>query len=228
MTHDTALPAWQQLSTKIVSVLLGFLVLALVAISATLFLSWQLEGSSAAINEAGSLRMHSYRLSMALSRWVNEPEQAGTRQFMDKELRAIEVRFSLLQKGNPQRPLFLPPATGIHESFEIVSAQWHQKVLPLVSAMLVQQDRERQASWQRYRLQTDDYVANVDVLVKMIEKDSEKRTFWLRSSQLALVALALAGTVVVIYLMFLLIIEPVTCLHDGKGFQRPFAGQEPR
>lgn len=86
MTLDTILPAWQQLSTKIVSVLLGFLVLALMAIGATLFLSWQLEGSSAAINEAGSLRMQSYRLSMALSRWVNEPEQPDTRQFVTKEL----------------------------------------------------------------------------------------------------------------------------------------------
>lgn len=37
----------------------------------------------------------------------------------------------------------------------------------------------------------------------------------MRSSQLVLVALALAGTVVVIYLMFLLIIQPVTRLYDG-------------
>jgi two-component system nitrate/nitrite sensor histidine kinase NarX len=215
MTLDTILPAWQQLSTKIVSVLLGFLVLALMAIGATLFLSWQLEGSSAAINEAGSLRMQSYRLSMALSRWVNEPEQPDTRQFVIKELQAIESKFSLLQKGDPQRPLFLPPTTGIHDEFDMVSAQWHQKLLPLVNAMLAQQNPERQVSWQRYHPQVDEYVATVNGLVKMIEKDSEQRTFWLRSSQLVLVALALAGTVVVIYLMFLLIIQPVTRLYDG-------------
>lgn len=215
MTRNAILPAWQQLSTKIVSVLLGFLVLALMAIGATLFLSWQLEGSSAAINEAGSLRMQSYRLSMALSRWVNEPEQVDTRQFVHKELQAIESKFSLLQKGDPQRPLFLPPTAGIHDKFEMVSTQWHQKLLPLVDAMLAQQNPERQASWQRYRPQVDDYVATVDTLVRMIEKDSEQRTFWLRSSQLVLVALALTGTVVVIYLMFLLIIQPVTRLHGG-------------
>ncbi|WP_025917522.1 type IV pili methyl-accepting chemotaxis transducer N-terminal domain-containing protein [Herminiimonas sp. CN] len=215
MTLDTILPAWQQLSTKIVSVLLGFLVLALMAIGATLFLSWQLEGSSAAINEAGSLRMQSYRLSMALSRWVNEPEHAETRQVVDKEIRTIEAKFSLLQKGDPQRPLFLPPTTGIHDEFETVSTHWHQKLLPLVNAMLTQQNPQRAASWQRYHPQVDDYVANVDALVKMIEKDSEQRTFWLRSSQLVLVALALTGTVIIIYLMFLLIIQPVTRLYDG-------------
>ncbi|NMM38235.1 MAG: HAMP domain-containing protein [Glaciimonas sp.] len=217
MTLDTILPAWQQLSTKIVSVLLGFLVLALMAIGATLFLSWQLEGSSAAINEAGSLRMQSYRLSVVLSRWINEPVQIDIRQrqLVDKQLQTIESKFSLLQHGDPQRPLFLPPAAEIHAEFNMVSAQWHQKLLPLVNIMLSQQNPERQASWQRYYPQVDDYVASVDALVKMIEKDSEKRTFWLRSSQLGLVALALTGTVIVIYLMFLLIIQPVTRLYDG-------------
>ncbi|NMM27130.1 MAG: HAMP domain-containing protein [Glaciimonas sp.] len=217
MTLDTILPAWQQLSTKIVSVLLGFLVLALMAIGTTLFLSWQLEGSSAAINEAGSLRMQSYRLSVVLSRWINEPVQADIRQrqLVDKQLQTIEAKFSLLQNGDPQRPLFLPPAAEIHAEFNMVSAQWHQKLLPLVNIMLSQQNPERQASWQRYYPQVDDYVASVDALVKMIEKDSEKRTFWLRSSQLGLVALALTGTVIVIYLMFLLIIQPVTRLYDG-------------
>ncbi|MEO6353799.1 MAG: type IV pili methyl-accepting chemotaxis transducer N-terminal domain-containing protein [Oxalobacteraceae bacterium] len=215
MTIDTILPAWQQLSTKIVSVLLGFLVLALMAISATLFLSWQLEGSSAAINEAGSLRMQSYRLSMVLSRWVNEPELASNRQDVDKEIQRIEAKFSLLRKGDPQRPLFLPPTTGIHHEFEMVTAQWHQKLLPLIDAMLVQQNAERHASWQRYYPKVDDYVATVDRLVQMIENDSEKRSFWLRASQLVLVALALSGTVVLIYLMFLLIILPVTRLYEG-------------
>ncbi|MGV8899903.1 MAG: type IV pili methyl-accepting chemotaxis transducer N-terminal domain-containing protein [Burkholderiaceae bacterium] len=217
MTLETILPAWQQLSTKIVSVLLGFLALALTAIGATLFLSWQLEGSSAAINEAGSLRMQSYRLSVLLSQWVDAPQQASMqqRQLIGQQLQTIETKFSLLKKGDPQRPLFLPPTRGIQDEFDIVSAQWHQQLLPLVTVMLDQQNPERLASWQRYYPQVDGYVAGVDALVKMIEKDSEKRTFWLRSSQLVLVALALTGTVIVIYLMFLLIIQPVTRLYDG-------------
>ena len=217
MTLETILPAWQQLSTKIVSVLLGFLALALMAIGATLFLSWQLEGSSAAINEAGSLRMQSYRLSVLLSQWMNAPEQANMRQrqLVDRQLQTIEAKFTLLRKGDPQRPLFLPPTRRIHDEFNIVSTHWRQQLLPLVTVMLDQQNPERQASWQRYYPQVDDYVASVDGLVEMIEKDSEKRTFWLRSSQLVLVALALSGTVVMIYLMFLLIIQPVTRLYDG-------------
>lgn len=215
MTLETILPTWQRLSTKIVSVLLGFLFLALMSIGVTLFLSWQLEGSSAAINEAGSLRMHSYRLTMLLSRWANEPEQEYTRQAARQELDAMAATFSLLQRGDPQRPLFLPPTSGIHNEFTDVSRQWQQKLQPLASAILTQDHLARQTSWQRYHPQVDSFVADVNALVQMIEKDSETRTFWLRSSQLALVALALGGTVVVIYLMFLLIIQPVTRLHEG-------------
>ena len=51
--------AWRKLSTRIVVLLLGFLCVALSVIGATLLLSWQLEGSAAAINVTGSLRMDS-------------------------------------------------------------------------------------------------------------------------------------------------------------------------
>ncbi len=138
MTLETILPTWQRLSTKIVSVLLGFLFLALMSIGVTLFLSWQLEGSSAAINEAGSLRMHSYRLTMLLSRWANEPEQELTRQAARQELATMAATFSLLQRGDPQRPLFLPPTAGIHDEFTDVLRQWQQKLKPLASAILAE------------------------------------------------------------------------------------------
>ncbi|MGP1614042.1 MAG: type IV pili methyl-accepting chemotaxis transducer N-terminal domain-containing protein [Pollutimonas bauzanensis] len=216
MILPTFLHAWRQLSTKIVSLLLGFLALALMTIGVTLFLSWQLEGSSAAINETGSLRMQSYRLSMALANWVDTaPAQEEARIRVDRELRAVEAKFALIKKGDPQRPLFLPPEAEIHDKFEEVSRQWHQGLLPLVNTMLGQQGALRRASWEQYHPQVDGYVAQVDDLVNLIEKDSEKRTVWLRSSQLVLVAFALVGTVVVIYLMFLLIIQPVTRLHEG-------------
>ena len=46
-----------KLSRKIVGMLVVFFVVALSAIGLTLYLSWQLEGVAAAINDAGSQRM---------------------------------------------------------------------------------------------------------------------------------------------------------------------------
>ena len=57
------LSRFKKLSTQIIGMLLIFFVVALGAIGMTLALSWQLEGGSAAINDAGSERMRSYRFS---------------------------------------------------------------------------------------------------------------------------------------------------------------------
>jgi two-component system nitrate/nitrite sensor histidine kinase NarX len=215
MTLETLMPTWQRLSTKIVGVLLGFLCVALLAIGTTLMLSWQLEGSSAAINETGSLRMHSYRLTMLLGRTANEPDTADIRAATEEELQAIEDAFSRLRRGDPQRPLFLPPTESIQAGFEFVSERWHKTMRPLADGVLKQRDDLQWREWKRYQDEVDNFVHEVDKLVQAIERDSELRTFWLRASQLALVALALSGTVAIIYLMFMLIVEPVERLRGG-------------
>jgi len=215
MTLDSLLPPWQRLSTKIVGLLLGFLCVALLAIGTTLMLSWQLEGSSAAINETGSLRMHSYRLTVLLGRLTTESGQPGSRAATEQELNAIDATFERLQRGDPQRPLFLPPSDAIRIGFERVSGRWEQVMRPLARTMLATRDGEQETAWQQYQSQVDGFVREVDELVKLIERDSELRTFWLRASQMALVALALSGTVAIIYLLFLLIIEPVERLRGG-------------
>ncbi len=215
ITLETLLPTWQRLSTKIVGALLGFLLLALIAIGATLMLSWQLEGSSAAINETGTLRMHSYRLSMLLARLVNEAGSENMQPATVQELKAIEQTFDRLHRGDPQRPLLLPPTTRIQNGFHVIQDRWSNSMRPMATDVLRQEGVARHAAWQKYQAQVDSFVAEVDALVQLIERDSELRTFWLRSSQLALVAMALSGTVVLIYLMFLLIIEPIDRLQVG-------------
>lgn len=215
MTLDSLLPARHKLSTKIVGALVGFLSLALMVIGITLFLSWQLEGSAAAINDAGSLRMHSFRLTMLLSRRVNEPQQTGILSTTEQELQAIDTTLLELRRGDPQRPLFLPPASAIQADFKQIADHWQQTLRPLASAILLQQGTAQQSSWRDFQPQADRFFGEVNALVQLIEQDSEQRTFWLRSSQLALLALAFFGTVSIIYLMFMLIIAPVTRLHEG-------------
>ncbi len=59
------------------------------------------------------------------------------------------------------------------------------------------------------------FVQQIEKLVQLIEKDNEERASWLRSSQLVLITLSLAGTIALIYLMFVLIIDPVKRLQEG-------------
>jgi len=203
-----ARPARQKLSSKIVTALLGFLALALIAIGLTLFLSWQLEGSAGAINDTGSLRMRSYRLSLLLS------DPASPQGAAAAELEAIGRTLVQLERGDPQRPLFLPPRAEIQREFNQISQSWRGAMRPAAEALLARPDTA-QAAWPAFRQMTEQFVVRVDGLVRMIEHDSEHRTFWLRASQMVLLGMAICGTVSIIYLLFMLIVEPVTRLHEG-------------
>lgn len=211
MTLDSLLPSRHKLSTKIVGALVGFLSLALLAISLTLVLSWQLEGSAAAINDTGSLRMHSYRLSILLSQ-KNDGDNAAA---APRQITIIDHTLAQLKRGDPQRPLLLPPTKAIHDEFAQINAQWESQLRPAAKALLGLEGAQVKPALRQFLIHSDAFVNRVDALVQLIERDSETRTFWLRGSQLALLALALVGTVSLIYLMFSLIIEPVTRLHEG-------------
>jgi len=207
MTDVPTLPVRQQLSTKITGVLFGFLVLALVAIGATLMLSWQLEGSAAAINEAGSLRMHGYKLAASLAQDAHKEVRS--------ELTLIDRKFDNLRHGDPQRPLLLPHTDEIETRFEQAAKQWMSTLKPLAAEAIGDDGAKRDAARARFQAEVHGFVSGVDRLVSLVERDSELRTFWLRSSQFALAALAVAGTIGVVYLMFLLIIAPVERLREG-------------
>ena len=67
-----------RLSTRILAASLTALVIALTMIFGTLWLSWQLEGAAAAINDTGSLRMRTSRIGLYLAQHdVHETAQVA-------------------------------------------------------------------------------------------------------------------------------------------------------
>lgn len=165
----------QRLSSKIVGVLIGFLLLALFAIGTTLILSWQLEGSAAAINEAGGLRMQSYRLTSSLARLNHESKKASLHDTATQQLLAINATFTRLQRGDPQRPLYLPPSDNIDAAFDQVMQRWHMELEPLSIAILKSEASEHLPYWENHLALIDGFVTDIDKLVQAIEHDSEKR-----------------------------------------------------
>jgi len=220
MTHDGAVPDYPpipghlRLSTRIAGALVGFLLLALTAIGTTLWLSWQLEGSAAAINETGSVRKQEYRLAMLLGRDAGAPAGTYARDAR-AQIAAIDATLALIARGDPQRPLGLPPTAAIRTSFDLATLRWQRELRPLALQVLQARGDERQPPLRQFLASVDDYVGQIDTIVGLIERDNEVRTFWLRASQLALMALAMGGTVVLVYLMFSLIVDPVERLHAG-------------
>ena len=66
-----------------------------------------------------------------------------------------------------------------------------------------------------YREETELFVEQIDRLVYSIERDISQKTTLLRSVQMGLIVLSVAGTVTLIYLMFLLVVRPVSRLDEG-------------
>eukprot|EP01030_Chromulinospumella_sphaerica_P010980 gene10980-10783_t len=214
MVLPTLFANWHKLSTRIVGLLLSFLAVALLVIGSTLLLSWQLEGSAAAINVAGSLRMDSYRMAMLAGQADDVDADPRTREHLLAQLQKMEDKLQLLQRGDPQRPLFLPPTAAIRDMFGGVLQQWRTELAPQAHDWLGQA-ASTPASMRSLQQRSERFVARVDELVQRIERDSENRTFWLRASQLTLLGLALVGTVSIIYLLFDMIVAPVTRLQGG-------------
>jgi two-component system nitrate/nitrite sensor histidine kinase NarX len=197
-----ATPGARKISTKLIVTQLVFLVVALSSIGLTLLVSWRLEGGAAAINDAGSLRMRAWRLA-----YLAEEGAARDAGEISRSLADFDLVFATLRRGDPARPLFLPPSAEVGRRLALLDAQWKR-----LSALIAAAERGGSPP---SRAEFEHFVRVVNGLVATIEEDIAHATEVLRYAQLALVALAIAGTVALMYLSFLLVIRPLSRLHDG-------------
>ena len=192
-------PKHWSLGAKLALVATPFLLLSLLLIAVTLWVSWQLEGGAAAVNEAGRMRMQAFRMSLSI----------GTGELDRLPMQAAEFRDSieLLRSGDPERPLFVPWDDAVRERFARVQRDWaqfHNRWIaaqpPLTTGL---------------RTDTDSFVAHIDQLVQGIETHMSRWTALLHLAQMAVMAFAVVGAVVLIYTGYLFVLEPVGLLKQA-------------
>ena len=105
------------LGGKLALVGLPFLLLALVSIALTLWVSWQLDGGAAAVNEAGRMRMQAYRMSLSVG--------TGERFALPEKAAEFERSLELLRHGDLERPLFVPWDDVVRARFAVVETDWN-------------------------------------------------------------------------------------------------------
>jgi nitrate/nitrite-specific signal transduction histidine kinase len=204
-----------KIRTKITGLLVFYFLVALIAISSTLLVSWRLEGGAAAINDAGRERMRSYRIAFLLSQYVQNPQQ-GIKQAIEREVILFGNTLIELEFGNPQRPLFLPKEPEVKAQMAELRVVWRDEILPHINNVLSSQSADEQARLLlTYRPALERYVESINKLVTMVEHSNAHATGMLRSVQIALVSLALLGTILLIHLFSLMVIRPVTGLREG-------------
>lgn len=200
---------------KITGLLVFYFLCALIAISSTLYVSWKLEGGAAAINDAGRERMRSYRIAYLLGQQVHYPspdlEHALTQEMVFFENTLVE-----LQNGNPQRPLFVPEDAIIKEQMNQLRSSWYNTMKPGIQKILdTPATLQKDTLLTNYRPMMESFVKELDELVFLMEKNSAHYTTMLRYIQIALMVVALLGTIFLDYIFSLLLVRPVQRINQG-------------
>ena len=190
------------LGAKLTLVGAPFLLLVLLSTAATLWVSWQLDGGAAAVNEAGRMRMQAYRLSLSVSM---AQQEALSRQIED-----FEQSLAVLRTGDPERPLFVPWDSTVRERFEAVSQDWsHYRSRWLDVKPTDLNDLHDLSS------ETGKFVADIDALVLGIESHMARRTAFLYLLQVSVLALAVVVAAILIYTGYVFVLEPAGMLIDA-------------
>lgn len=185
-----------RLATK-VGVLGGVLLcIALASIGLTLWIGWQLEGGAAAVNEAGRLRMQTWRLVRQDADGSGEP--------LRSLVRAYDASLQLLVDGDPSRPLFLPRDDATLRAYRGVREAWQQLKTASAGGLPVPTAAQAEA-----------LVARIDRLVDAVEARMAGWSSLLSSVQLALVGLAIAAAMIFLYASHLVVFAPVDRLRRG-------------
>jgi two-component system nitrate/nitrite sensor histidine kinase NarX len=192
--------ATHSLSHKLIRTGTALLVVALASIGLTLWVTWQLEGGAAAVNEAGRMRMQTWRLSSTI--------QAGSPASDVQALVSdFDASLDTLRAGDPSRPLFVPWDSGTQSHFATVESLWHK-----------QRDQWLQAQplSARDSLQTaGEFVEAIDRFVLSIEQQLSRFTAILNLFQFVMMALAIGAAVVMLFTGYLYVINPLAQLRQG-------------
>jgi two-component system nitrate/nitrite sensor histidine kinase NarX len=161
--------------------------------------SWQLDGGAAAVNEAGRMRMQSYR--MALSIGTDETSAlAGQAREFDQSLET-------LRSGDPERPLFVPWDDTVRARFATVEQDWALFRAHWIDA--------KPSALLDLRAQTVTFASHIDAFVTAIEAHMARWTALLHLLQMSLLAMAVLGAAVLIYTGYLFVLEPVGQLKQA-------------
>jgi two-component system, NarL family, nitrate/nitrite sensor histidine kinase NarX len=208
------------LSTKLVSIGAVLLIVAMAAICLTLWVTWQLEGGAAAVNEAGRMRMQTWRLA-STAQAQRAPQSRLSPQAVATLVEQFDQSLALLKAGDASRPLFMPMDEVVNQRFAQVQAVWAAHRSMWLQGAL-QTGGAPEGRVDTAQAATEQTVQAVDALVLAIEQQLSRLTAILNLFQFVMMALAIAGAVVMLYTGYLYVINPLA--HLQQGLQRVQSG----
>ena len=201
------------LGAKLSLVAAPFLLLALCAIAVLLWMSLQIEGGAAAVNEAGRMRMQAYRMVLSAQMANNTANNTADKttdkttidQALPRQVAEFDRSLQLLRQGDPERPLFVPWDDSVRQRFVAVEQDWapfRDRLAAAASAAAEVQDAAG-------------FAAHIDEFVASIEARLAHWTALMQLTQIALMALAVLSGAALLYTGHLFVLEPVGQLKQA-------------
>ena len=187
------------LGAKLALIGTPFLLLALLSTAATLWVSWQLDGGAAAVNEAGRMRMQSYRMALSIG--------TGETDALAEQVREFDKSLAVLRSGDPKRPLFVPWDITVNARFVTVEQDWQH--------FRSQWMDQKPSVLLDLRAQTVTFASHIDDLVAAIESHMSHWTTMLHMLQMSMFAMAILGTTVLLYISNLFVMGPIGQLKQA-------------
>ncbi|MEO5733591.1 MAG: type IV pili methyl-accepting chemotaxis transducer N-terminal domain-containing protein [Rubrivivax sp.] len=191
------------LGAKLALVAAPFLLLALCSIGVLVWMSLQIQGGAASVNEAGRMRMQAYRMLLSAG------AGAGDTSALPRQVAEFERSLALLRTGDPGRPLFVPWDPTVRQNFETVERSWDdlRQVLEGVPEPATQNLGGATV--------VAAFTAHIDAFVAAIERHLSRWTSMMHLMQVALMVLAVVGAAVLLYAGHLFVLEPVGLLKQA-------------
>jgi two-component system nitrate/nitrite sensor histidine kinase NarX len=188
--------------------------LAFIGMLSSVFIAETSEGQAAAINQAGTLRMQSYRIASALAHYTGDQEptrlQRAAELITEFEQRLHSHRLTgVLSKAADQQLL---------AAYRRVEHQWQQQIRPMLDTYVTLARENAQSPENlmavdglrtNYLEAVDPFVANIDEMVKVLELEAEENIQQLRLIQMASLFLTILVVIITMYMMNTNVLSPL-------------------
>ena len=183
-----------RLSTKFFVLGGILLLLALLSIGFTMWVTRQIDGGAGAVNEAGRLRMQAWNLASAQ---LSAQSPLVTTQAIER----FDATMRLLRDGDRQRPLFVPWNEETRRHFGAIENSW-QSIRAGVAASALRDPMQ-------VMQESEGLVDEINRLVTAIEQTLARLTALLNLFQFIMMALAVSAAVLSLYVGYLFVLHPL-------------------
>ncbi|MEJ2590298.1 MAG: histidine kinase [Candidatus Thiodiazotropha sp.] len=189
-------------------------VLAVSGMLSSVIISETAEGYAAAINQAGTLRMQSYRITSSLVHGTAYESASAT----NRTAALVEEFQQRMLSPRIQNILAKGPSRQVIETYRQVEQQWNDVILPNLenylryarAAALSPAESRRITRFQKRHLQrVDAFVEDIHHFVKALEVDAEQKNAHSRFIQIVLLCLTFLLAIVSLYLTRRYVLDPL-------------------